>query len=65
MCRPCSLAEEGMTGAYDFNCVGCCARLVADSRPEKGRQLAMLAVIEKFPGSPTREAILEKLKGEK
>jgi hypothetical protein len=65
MCTACHLASTTEhSGAYDFNCLGCCVRLVADSRPNLKRQDAMLAVIGKFPGSPAREAILEKLKGE-
>jgi hypothetical protein len=65
MCAACQLAATSQhTGAYDFNCLGCCARLVASSRPNRKRQEAMLLVIGKFPGSPVREAILEKLKGE-
>ena len=49
---------------YDFNCLECCGRLVAKSRPNRLRQEMMLAAIERFLGSPERDAIIEKLKGQ-
>jgi hypothetical protein len=61
-CTACTAAETGLTGAYDFNCLGCCVRLAGSTRPDKARAAAMLAVIAKFPGSPSRDKIIEKLK---
>lgn len=60
-CKPCELAASGKSGAYDIHCLACCARLVRDSRPNKQRQRAMLAVISRTPGAPSEEDILAKL----
>lgn len=58
-CRAC---ERKLLCVYDFNCLDCCVRLVVDSKPSRERAKAMLAVIERFPGSPAREQILEQLR---
>jgi hypothetical protein len=44
-----------------MKCLQCCARLVRDSRPNRARQEAMLAVIDRFQDSPKRAEILEVL----
>ena len=52
------------SNAYDFNCLGCCARLVKSAKPSQTHAKSLLAAVERFPGSPTRDEILEKLKNE-
>lgn len=44
---------------YDLTCLDCCARLVLSARPDKAKAGAMLAVIERMPGSPARAEVLE------
>lgn len=62
-CKICASTPEGqLCGVYDFNCVACCARLVASARPSRARQEGMLAAIAKFKKSPKRDEILEFLK---
>jgi hypothetical protein len=43
-------------------CLGCCARLVASAHPNRQAAAAMLAAIERFPGSPPRAAILDRVR---
>jgi hypothetical protein len=65
-CKHCeSLKIKTFHPIYDFACLGCCARLVASARPERGLQEAMFAAISIFKESPKREQIIEKLKGMK
>lgn len=58
-CQYCAKAS----GQYDFKKLCCCVRIVRDSRPFKSRQEAMLAVIARTPGAPSREEVLEGLSG--
>ena len=50
-------------GRYRLSDIDDCVRLVLDSRPHRQRQEAMLAVIERTPGAPTREEVLKEMKG--
>lgn len=54
----CDICDTKLTCCYDFKCVDCCARLIRNSRPNKARQEAMLIVVSKTPGAPTRDEIL-------
>lgn len=47
---------------YDLKCLDCCARLVLSARPSKAQAGAMLAVIERMPGSPARAEVLGAVK---
>lgn len=53
----CPNCPTTLPGCYDFKCVQCCARLIRNSSPNKQRQEAMFAVIEKTPGAPARDEI--------
>jgi hypothetical protein len=57
-CLPCSANRRG---SYDIVCLGCCVRLLQSVGPSELRREAMLEVIRKTPGTPPREAILEKM----
>ena len=52
----------GRCGRYHLSCVGCCARLVRSARPWKQAQEAMLAVIARQPGRPTKAQVLQALR---
>lgn len=59
-CKQCeSSKQRPHSGAYSFKCVDCCCRLVLSTKPDKQKAAAMLAAIERFPGNPGRERILE------
>lgn len=63
MCPQCeSSRQRPNSGAYSFKCVECCCRLVLSARPDKRQAAAMLAAIERFPGNPGRERILESVR---
>jgi hypothetical protein len=49
-------------GVYDLMCLDCCARLVLSARPSKAIAGAMLAAIERMPGSPARDEVVEAVK---
>ena len=49
-------------GVYDLMCLDCCARLVLSVRPDKAKAGAMLAVIERMPGSPARTEVIGAVK---
>jgi len=51
-------------GRYNLRDLADCVRLVLDSRPNRQRQEAMLAVVERTPGTPPRDVILKAIKGE-
>ena len=53
---------DGRCGRYHLSCVGCCARLVRSARPWKQAQEAMLAVIARQPGRPTKAQVLQALR---
>lgn len=50
-------------GRYDMHCLQCCARLVRSARPVRRQQEAMLAVVTRREGRPSRAAVLDELKG--
>lgn len=50
-------------GRYDLHCLQCCARLVRSARPVRRKQEAMLAVVTRREGRPSRAAVLDELKG--
>lgn len=63
MCPQCESSKQlPHSGAYSFKCVECCSRLVLSARPDKRQAAAMLAAIERFPGNPGRERILESVR---
>ncbi len=58
-CPACeSSKQRPHTGVYRFQCLECCARLVASTYPSKRHAAAMLAAIERFPQSPGRAEVL-------
>jgi hypothetical protein len=58
-CPACeSSKQRPHTGVYHFQCLECCARLVASTYPSKRHAAAMLAAIERFPQSPGRAEVL-------
>lgn len=62
-CEECKRARTNKYhGGYRMQCLQCCARLVASARPSRPHQEAMLAAIDRFPGAPPRQAILDCLK---
>ena len=62
-CQDCKKASEVKHyGCYDFECLDCCARLVASARPHRRQQESMLAAIARVEGSPKRKEILERIK---
>ena len=58
----CKLCSDEISPVYDLHCVGCCARLVVSARPWKSHQEAMLAVISRFEGAPSREDVINEIK---
>lgn len=63
MCPACeSSKQRPNSGMYHFSCLECCTRLVLSTRPNKAAAAGMLAAIERFPGNPGRERILECVK---
>ncbi len=62
-CQQCeSSKERPHSGAYRFQCLECCTRLVLSTQPEKKLASAMLAAIERCPGNPGRAAVLESVR---
>lgn len=62
-CPACeSFKQQRTSGAYRFQCLECCTRLVLSAYPSKGQASAMLAAIERFPLSPGREQVLESVR---
>lgn len=49
-------------GRYDLHCLQCCARLVRSARPMRRKQEAMLAVVTRREGRPSRAAVLDAIK---
>jgi hypothetical protein len=45
-----------------MQCLECCTRLVLSTHPSKQLAAAMLAAIERFPGNPGRERVLESVR---
>lgn len=66
-CRQCQTASaRPHSGAYNFACVQCCARLVLSTHPNKQQAGVMLAAIARFDGAPSRKSVLlcvEQLRG--
>lgn len=50
------------SGRYDLTDVKDCIRLVRSARPSRMLQERMFDAIERTPGAPTREQILEAMK---
>ncbi|MFY9184403.1 MAG: hypothetical protein WBJ45_08120 [Limnohabitans sp.] len=62
-CQACESSKQRLTsGAYRFQCLECCTRLVLSAYPNKAQASAMLAAIERFPLSPGREQVLESVR---
>lgn len=58
-CPACAASKERPhCGAYRFQCLECCTRLVLSAYPSKPHAAAMLAAIERFPGNPGRARVL-------
>ncbi|GAA4401174.1 hypothetical protein GCM10023089_02410 [Quisquiliibacterium transsilvanicum] len=55
-------SERPHCGAYRFQCLECCARLVLSAYPSKPHAAGMLAAIERFPGNPGRARVLESVR---
>lgn len=62
-CQACESSKQRPTsGAYRFQCLECCTRLVLSAYPSKAQASAMLAAIDRFPLSPGREQVLESVR---
>lgn len=58
-CTQCTTAASRQhSGLYDLRCVACCARLVLAARPDKLMAGVALDAIARFPGAPSRAAVL-------
>lgn len=61
-CAACQSATQYRhSGLYHLDCLECCARLVLSAYPSKPHASAMLAAIERFPSSPSRERVLKRV----
>jgi hypothetical protein len=60
-CTCCAGRVAGASGLFDLACLGCCAALVMRGHPSKQLAGSMLACIARFPGSPTRAAVLARV----
>ena len=58
----CNACASGLSGAYNFSCITCCAKIVRDSRPSKDRQETMLYLIDKFRKRSIRDDVLADIK---
>lgn len=62
-CPHCDAAERaGSCSLYVLTCLGCCTRLVLSTHPNRRAAAAMLAAIERMPGNPGRERVLESVR---
>lgn len=63
-CQDCTKAEASrFSGTYTLTCLMCCVRLVVSARPMgKSHQEAMLTVIARTQGAPSRQQVLECLR---
>jgi hypothetical protein len=57
-----SSEQRPHSGAYNLTCPACCTRLVLSAYPSKPHAAAMLAAIERQPGNPGREQVLESVR---
>jgi hypothetical protein len=58
-CQACESSRRRVTsGAYNFRCVHCCARLVLSAHPNKKQASVMLAAIARFRDAPGRDEVL-------
>ena len=58
-CPACTLTtQRPHCGAYRFQCLECCTRLVLSAHPSKPLAGAMLAAIARFPENPGRARVL-------
>ncbi len=63
ICPACeSFKQQRTSGAYRFQCLECCTRLVLSAYPSKAQASAMLAAIARFPSNPGRERVLESVR---
>lgn len=63
-CTPCeSFKTRQQRGTYNLNCLDCCARLVASTRPDKTKAAAMLHAIARNKLAPKRADILARMQG--
>lgn len=52
MCAACTrFTERPHSGAYDFRCVACCARLIKSARPVKHLQMGHIDALQRFHGA--------------
>ncbi len=59
LCPACESSRQRATsGAYNFRCVHCCARLVLSAHPNKRQASVMLAAIARFRDAPGRDEVL-------
>lgn len=59
-CKECTKAAASKHhGVYQMTCLMCCARLVVSARFSKMHQEAMLAVIARTHGAPSRQQVLD------
>ncbi|OZB41612.1 MAG: hypothetical protein B7X60_11315, partial [Polynucleobacter sp. 39-45-136] len=64
ICKSCESAKQRpVSGVYQFQCLACCVRAVASARPSRIHQEAMLAAIARTRDAPSRQAILDGMKG--
>lgn len=63
MCTDCECAAKyPHYGAYDCECLQCCARFVMAARPWLAKQEQALEFISRHKGAPSRERVLECIK---
>lgn len=62
VCQQLKAHPNPISGRYNLRCVHCAARLVRSARPLRGAQEAMLAAIDRTPGAPAREQVLQALR---
>lgn len=60
-----SASANKSSGRYNLTQLSDCVRLVIDSHPHRQRQEAMLVVIERTPGAPSRADVLAALENHK
>ncbi len=59
-CLACQAAStRPPSGAYDFKCVHCCARLLLASDPDHARVKAQIAAIRRFREAPPLQTIFD------
>ena len=62
-CTTCEIRKKSAVSVrYFMECLDCCCDLVLSARPSKLLAGAMLAAIERHPGSPGRVKVLESVR---